>query len=83
MEQRIDPYLAHEALDRCHVIACLLDDHLIQHPFVQQDNDVRKLLCAASDALGAAYQMIGGSRRSKHLDTPNAEVSGRPSGRSA
>lgn len=61
----VDKLLEHEALDRCHVIACLLDDHLIQHPYVQQDADVRKLLCAASDALGAAYQMIGSRSESQ------------------
>lgn len=68
MNEEIDEYHVHEAMDRCHVLACMLDDHLIQHPYVQQDSDVRKLLCAASDAIGAAYQMIGGSR------LPSAEV---------
>jgi len=59
MEEKIDQFLVHEALDRCHVINCLLDDHLIQHPFVQQDEEVLRLLCAAGDAIGVAYQMIG------------------------
>ena len=59
MEEKIDQFSVHEALDRCHVINCLLDDHLIQHPFVQQDEEVLRLLCVASDAIGAAYQMIG------------------------
>ncbi len=62
-----DPFLVHEALDRCHVINCLLDDHLIQHPFVQQDAEVFKLLCAVSDAVAAAYQLIGGFKRQQEF----------------
>lgn len=59
MEENIDQFLVHEALDRCHVIHCLLSDHLVNHPFVQQDEEVLRLLCAASDAICVAYQMIG------------------------
>lgn len=32
----------HEALDRCHTILCILDDHLLTHPYVQSDSEVLK-----------------------------------------
>lgn len=57
----IGKYHVHEALKRCHLIASMLEDHLIMHPYVQQDDEVRKLLCDADDALEKACQMIGGA----------------------
>ena len=58
--QSINPSHAHEALDRCHVLLCVLNDHLLQHPYVESDADVRREVEAASDALSKAYQLIGG-----------------------
>ena len=58
--QSINPGHAHEALDRCHVLLCMLNDHLLQHPYVESDADVRREVEAASDALSKAYQLIGG-----------------------
>ena len=49
----------HEALDRCHTILCILDDHLLTHPYVQSDSDVLKEVEAASEHLRKAYQLIG------------------------
>ena len=59
-KQSINPGHAHEALDRCHVLLCMLNDHLLQHPYVESDEDVRREVEAASKALGRAYQLIGG-----------------------
>ena len=57
---KLNPGHAHEALDRCHVLLCMLNDHLLQHPYVESDADVRREAEAASKALGRAYQLIGG-----------------------
>ena len=56
---KLNPGHAHEALDRCHVILCILDDHLLTHPYVQSDSEVLKEVDAASKHLGKAYQLIG------------------------
>ena len=37
-----------------------MNDHLLQHPYVESDADVRREVEAASDALSKAYQLIGG-----------------------
>ena len=58
--EKINPGHAHEALDRCHVILCILDDHLLTHPYVQSDSEVLKEVEAASEHLRKAYQLIGG-----------------------
>lgn len=54
-----DPLLAHEALDRTHIVACMVDDYLLFHPFVDRNKDVEALITRASDALAQAYQLIG------------------------
>ena len=54
-----DPFLKHEALDRCHVLLSTLDEHLLQHPFVQQNGDIHRAVKSASEALATAYQLIG------------------------
>ena len=51
---------SNEALDRCHVILCILDDHLLTHLYVQSDIEVLKEVEAASEHLRKAYQLIGG-----------------------
>ena len=56
----LNPGHAHEAMDRCHVLLCTLNDHLLQHPYVESDADVRREVEAANAALSRAYQLIGG-----------------------
>lgn len=54
-----DPFLAHEALDRTYLVACMVDSHLLDHPYMARNKDVRKQIERASDALNKAYQLIG------------------------
>ena len=60
VKQIINPGHAHEAMDRCHVLLCTLNDHLLQHPYVESDADVRREVETANAALSRAYQLIGG-----------------------
>jgi hypothetical protein len=53
-----DPYLIHEALDRCHVINCMVNDHLLGHPAVGLNLEAHDLIRKASDLLGQAYQLL-------------------------
>ena len=55
----MDAFHRHEALDRCHVILCTIDDHLLDHPFVGAHPDIRDQILAASRLLSGAYQSIG------------------------
>ena len=57
--EKINPGHAHEALDRCHVLLSMLHEHLLQHPYVESDAEVRREVEAAGEALGRAYQLIG------------------------
>lgn len=54
-----DEFHAHEALDRAHLIASMLDTHLRDHPFVTANPNVLAGVERASRELGALYQLIG------------------------
>lgn len=55
----VDPFLVHEALDRTHVAICMVDDHILTHPFVAQRPEIRDLIEQALGSLATAYQKIG------------------------
>lgn len=50
---------AYEALDRTHCIINSIDVNLIQHRFYTDNEDYRKLVDAAIEALSDAYQIAG------------------------
>ena len=54
-----DPFYIHEALDRTHMVASILEDHLLQHPWVKINKSVSDKLDAALMLLAEAYQEIG------------------------
>lgn len=62
-----DDLLKHEALDRCNVLLATLNDHLLEHPFVQGNPQILYAAQCASDSLSALYQLIGGV---SELDIP-------------
>ncbi len=69
-----DPFLKHEALDRCSLLASMADDYLLNHEYVQARPDLLALATEAVDKLAAAYQAIGASdspRRSEMTDYTN------------
>ena len=49
----------HELLDRTHVAACTIDEHLVNHPLSLADAEIREHLENALDSLMRAYQVIG------------------------
>ena len=68
---KLDQFYWHEALDRTHVILSNIDDHLIQHPVLKLNPDIRRLIEKASENLSEAYQLLG----DKHLDDePNKQI---------
>lgn len=54
-----DPFFAHEALDRCHMIASMFDGFVATHPFVEANGELEALVENVEDAIGELYQAIG------------------------
>jgi len=59
VKDMLDKFHYHEALDRVHIIATIIDDHLIQHPVCKIDKTVAKPIEDALVLLAEAYQLIG------------------------
>lgn len=55
----LDKFSVHEAMDRCHIVGCLIDDTLLYHPVVKCNPELYKLISKASKAIGDAYQLAG------------------------
>lgn len=51
-------YYAHEALDRLHVVLCMIDDHLLEHKYISDRPELTRLVSAASQSLAEAYQCV-------------------------
>jgi hypothetical protein len=49
----------HEMVDRLHVITCMIDTHLLQHPVSKLDKNVSGNIEKAVDLLYEAYQQAG------------------------
>lgn len=49
----------YEALDRTHCIINSIDVNLVQHRFYTENEDYRKLVDTAIEALSVAYQVAG------------------------
>lgn len=62
MAEKFNPYLLHEALDRAHLATEFVDDHLLDHPAVQEFDEAKGLAIEAHDALARLYQVLGGLR---------------------
>lgn len=54
-----DDYSFHEALDRTHVVLCMIDDHLLDHPVIADNERLRRKAEKASKNLADLYQLIG------------------------
>ena len=58
-DKKTDPFLSHEAMDRCSVMVAMVSDHLLEHKFVQDTPEVREKVAKAVDLLAEAYQDLG------------------------
>jgi len=59
MKEILDDFHYHEMLDRIHVIACNIEDHLVQHPVFKLDKEISKPIEDALFNLAEAYQITG------------------------
>jgi hypothetical protein len=58
MSEALDAFHAHEALDRLHVVLVMIDEILVDHPYIAARPEIGKHLALAESALGAAYQAV-------------------------
>jgi hypothetical protein len=65
-----------ELMDRIHVLACTLDDHILNHPLAEVLPDAQKQLSIALDSLMEAYQIVG--HESYNYDEKNHPHIGHP-----
>lgn len=54
----LDDIQYHEALDRLHITINNIDKHLIQHPVLKLETEVKDLVDEAQVKLSEAYQII-------------------------
>lgn len=55
----LDEFHSHEALDRLHIVLCMIDDHLLCHPFIEARPDIKGLILGGSKTLSRALQLVG------------------------
>jgi len=61
----------HEAMDRCHVSICNLEEHLLSHPGITNVDNCKDLVTQAINALAEAYQLVGDADHKASLNTTN------------
>lgn len=58
----LDEFHYHEIVDRLHIVMCMIDDHLQQHPVTKLETEASQLISNANDNLWQAYQLLGTKR---------------------
>ena len=48
-----------ELMDRLHVVSCMIDDHILNHPLCEINKDVQSKIDDSLSLLMEAYQMVG------------------------
>ncbi len=65
----LDDFSYHEALDRCHLVMSVMNDHLIEHPVFEVHWEEREKLQQAQTMIWEVYQRIGSAaRESNEID---------------
>jgi len=59
LKEVLDEFHYHEAMDRCSLIADLIDSSLIQHPVFKVEKEVAEKVEEANMLLYEAYQLLG------------------------
>lgn len=48
-----------ELLDRLHVMCCVINDHILDHPVTNTDIRIKQLVIKSLEELSDAYQIVG------------------------
>ena len=59
MENKINDGHYLELMDRLHVLMATLDDHILNHPLTDTNEDIKEKLEEALTLLWETYQMVG------------------------
>jgi hypothetical protein len=54
-----DPFLAHEALDRAHTLSTMFDTLLLEHAYIEANEDLKTITKMISENLAELYQHLG------------------------
>lgn len=55
----LDAYHWHEALDRAHVVECVFEAHICEHPVIMQTPELTALADEIAEKIAGLYQAIG------------------------
>lgn len=55
----IDEFSKHEALDRSAMILNIIDTHLLQHPVIKLDKELKEKVTKSAELLYEVYQELG------------------------
>ena len=55
----MDKFSYHEVLDRTHVFASLLEDHLLSHPVIENSPELKQKVEMTISYMGELYQLVG------------------------
>jgi len=53
-----------ELMDRIHIVACMIDDHILNHPLSENEPDIQNKLDEALSLLLDTYQLVGNKENS-------------------
>lgn len=62
---KIDEFHIHEVVHTTFIMSDLWDNHILDHPLIEQNLKFRKEARKISDAIGAFYQLVGAERKVK------------------
>ena len=57
-----------ELMDRIHIIMMNIQDHLLDHPLVENEKDIQKKIEKASHKLWDVYQLVGNKEDSYEME---------------
>lgn len=55
----IDEFHRHEVLDRIHLILCMIEDHVMNHPLTEENKELSEMLMNVSSNLAECYSYVG------------------------
>jgi len=56
---KLDEFHYHEALDRTHMLLCMVDEHLLEHPVVQNHKQLKIRVEIVGEILAEIYERVG------------------------
>lgn len=68
IKKHLDKFHYHEAIDRLNVIMSNCEGHLMQHPVIKIESEVKQNVEKAIEYLWKAYQLTGGIAEKRFND---------------